>query len=718
MLRRLWILAVAPLKAHRGRPAALLALLLALAALALIEHTPLQMLQNAQFDRLQRLHPRDRSEMPALVIAIDEKSLAALGQWPWPRQTLARLVDTIGQGAPLAIGLDMIFPEPDRLGPESLHRLYPQLGKIPLINPDAALADALARTPSVLGMAATNGLPPGSRTKLRITPVLSQGDDDANITHHFSGALASLPLLEAAARGQALLNAQVDPALQDTERGVLRRVPLMARVAGLPVASLGPEMLRVALDAPAVEVHSARGHINLVGIGEYSLPTQADGDLILHFGSFQTDRYFSAVDVLEGRVPAETFQQRFVLLGFTGTGLQDRVVTPLGEKIPGVDIHAQVIESLLSGTALTRPNWLRGLEALLLLGLGLGLIAAVPRTRPTVAVKLGLVTALIVFGFGYLCFQLGRLLFDAASLVALLNPVFFILIGNTLVESDRQRRLAETALQASREAAARVAGELDAAHRIQMGLLPDPQTLFADETRFHLAAHLEAAREVGGDYFDCFMLDERHLCLAIGDVSGKGLPASLFMAMSKSVSGALLRQHPDNLSSAMTELDAALSRDNREMLFVTTFVAVLDVETGLMDYVCAGHDAPWLLHQGKVARIPVDKISGPPLCACEGFPYDRGQIRLEPGDLLVLTTDGVTEASDGQGWFGTERLETLLQENSQADNPSHLAEQIRLAVRQFEAGAAPADDLTLLVLQWLGPAAASTAAPATTINEY
>lgn len=705
MLYRLWTLAVAPLRAHRGRPAALLALIAGCLALALIEHTPLPLLQNAQFDRMQRLSPRDRSEMPALVVAIDEKSLAALGQWPWPRQTLARLVETIGAGDPLAIGLDMIFPEPDRLGETSLKRLYPQLGKIPLADPDANLAAALATTPSVLGVAATNGLPPGSRTQLKVTPVISRGDRDDSPPDHFAGALASLPMLEAAARGQALLNAQADPALLDPERGVLRRVPLMARVAGLPMASLGPEMLRVALDAPAVEAETRNGRIIRVGVEDYTLPTQADGNLILHFGPFQTDRYLSAVDVLEGRVPPETFQQRFVLFGFTATGLQDRVVTPLGEKIPGVDVHAQVLESFLSGDALTRPLWLRFAEGALLLLLGFGLIAAVPRLRPTLAVKLGLCFAVLLFLTGYAAFHLGRLLFDSASLVALLNPVFFILIGNTLVEADQQRRLAEQALQASRESAARVAGELDAAHRIQMGLLPDPNRLFADEHRFTVATHLEPAREVGGDYFDCFMLDPAHLCIAIGDVSGKGLPASLFMAVSKSVASALLRHNPDDLARAVGEVDTALSRDNPEMLFVTSFIAVVNVETGLMDYVCAGHDAPWLLRGQTVQQIRVDQIGGPPLCACAGYPYGHEQLFLEPGDRLLLTTDGVMEAYDGHNWFGNERLEQLLRENTSDTTPAALVEKIRHTVRNFEAGAPPADDLTLLCLEWRGPQA-------------
>jgi serine phosphatase RsbU (regulator of sigma subunit) len=661
------------------------------------------LLQNAQFDFMQRVFPRDRHEAPALVVAIDEKSLAALGQWPWPRQTLAELVEKIGAAEPLAIGLDMIFPEADRLAPLRLAQLYPGLDTRSLPDPDMRLASALAATPSVLGLAATRNASAPS-PELRVAPVLSQKGDVRQAAAYFNGVLKNLPTLEAAARGQAILNAPADPAFLNSEQGVLRRVPLIAAIGDLPVASIAPEMLRVALDAPAVRVEMREGRIAQVGVGDYSLPTLDNGELFLHFAPFQADRYVSAIDVLEGRVPPENFRQRFVLLGFTGVGLQDQALTPLGEKVPGVEVHLQTLESFLGGAALVRPPWLRALENALLVICGLFLVAIMPRLRASRAIKLGVALSLAGVLSAYIAFALARFLFDAIHLVILLSPVFLVLLGNILIASERQQRLDAAALQASREAAARAAWELDAARRIQMGLLPDPGRLFVHETRFQVAACLEPAREVGGDYFDCFMLDAHRLCLVVGDVSGKGLPASLFMAVSKSLSGALLRQYPDHLATALTQMDAALARDNRESLFVTTFVGVLDVDNGTLDYVCAGHDAPWLAHGDQVAPVSVAFVSGPPLGACEAFPYQQGQTRLSPGDKLVLITDGMTEATNGKEWFGRVRLENLLRTANPGANAAGLVETLRQAVRDFEAGAAPADDLTLLVLEWKAPA--------------
>jgi serine phosphatase RsbU (regulator of sigma subunit)/CHASE2 domain-containing sensor protein len=709
MGRWLWTRVLLPCLAHRGRLLAFLALLGVCLLHPFLEGQPFVLLQNIQFDTMQRLSPRVRDEMPALVVAIDEKSLAALGQWPWPRQTLAALLEKIGAGEPHAIGVDIIFPEADRLGPQSLTRLYPQLKSARLPDPDARLATALAATPSVLGLAASQHPAATPVGELHVAPVISRGGDVREAASHFSGALRNLPLLEAAARSQALLNSQADPGFLDSEQGVLRRIPLIATVGDLPVASLGPEMLRLALGAPAVEAQLHNGRIRQVGVDTYQLPTLENGELFLHFGAFRADRYLSAVDVLQGRVGAENFHQRFVLLGFAGLGLQDQVLTPLGEKVPGVEIHAQVLESLWSGAALTRPHWLRALERGLLAGLGLLLIVFMPRLNSMRAITLGLVLPVLVFALAYAAFATLRLLVDAINLLILLAPVFFILQGHILIQAEHQRRRAEGALADSRKNAVRIAGELEAARRIQMGLLPDPASRFAGETRFQVAACLEPAREVGGDYFDCFMLDEARLCLVVGDVSGKGLPASLFMAVAKSLGGMVLRQHPDDLAAALVQLDGALARNNQESMFVTTFVGVFNVESGVLDYVCAGHDAPWRLRrnaageEGQVERIAVANISGPPLGTYAGFPYQRGSAKLSPGDSLLLTTDGVTEASNGEEWFGSVRLESWLKHVNPAADAREWVEALRQEVRNFEVGYPPMDDLTLLALQWRGP---------------
>jgi serine phosphatase RsbU (regulator of sigma subunit) len=275
-----------------------------------------------------------------------------------------------------------------------------------------------------------------------------------------------------------------------------------------------------------------------------------------------------------------------------------------------------------------------------------------------------------------------------------------MLLANTLVAADSRRRSAELELQRSREAAARIDGELGAARRIQMGLLPDPATIFGNEQRFSIAALLEPAQAVGGDYYDCFMLDAQRLCVAVGDVSGKGVPASLFMAISKTLTGALMRRQTD-LGLAIRELECELSRENAESLFVTAFIAVLDLATGKLEYVCAGHDAPILLRDGKPSRLDTEATGGPPLCAFGDYPYLAGHLQLLPGDQICLFTDGVTEAGNGCEMFGLARLQSAIEISGHAELQIAM-NSLRDAVRRFEAGQPPADDLTLLLIQWHG----------------
>lgn len=703
-MKRLTSLGLTLLRAGRGL--ALPGLLLIGAALTLqhSDSTPLSSLRQAQFDRYQRQMPRPRESEPVIVVGIDSQSLAEYGQWPWSRDLIARLCSKILAGQPLALGIDIIFAEPDRYSPgvlgEQLKGLSRQtLAALP--EPDALLARTLASGPTVLAMAGVGNPLPGARQPAKSLPMPAGTPTDWPGISRFSAAVVSRGELEQAAAGEGLINASPDGLHSSTERGVLRRVPTVARINGQTFLSLPLEMLRQALgEAGTVTPEIGKHGMQALRIGDYRLPTQANGELLVHYGQASSNYFLSAADVLSGAHPAEIFQSRFVILGLNSPGLQDRIITPLGEVVPGVDIHAQVIESMLSGAALKRPWWMPTLElGALLLG-GLLLIIGIPRLQPRFAVLSFGSLALLLIGAGYLAFHSGQWLFDGPSLVLLLSPVFIVLLGNTLIEADARRRQAEFALQLSREAAARTAGQLDAARRIQMGLLPDPQRLFAGENRFSVAALLEPALAVGGDYYDCFMLDTNRLCLTVGDVSGKGIPASLFMAIAKTLSGTLTRREAD-LARAVCEVEQELNRENGEFLFVTAFIGIFDAMSGELEFVCAGHDAPLLLRNGEVSKIDTASHSGPPLCATEGYAFVSDRIRLQAGDQLCLFTDGVTEASNGHSLFGAERLQATLQANA-GRSPAEITGALRDAVRSFESGHPAADDLTLLVLHYNG----------------
>lgn len=235
-----------------------------------------------------------------------------------------------------------------------------------------------------------------------------------------------------------------------------------------------------------------------------------------------------------------------------------------------------------------------------------------------------------------------------------------------------------------------------------MGLLPDPRALFAGERRFDLEATLSPARTVGGDFYDCFMVDEHRLFFVVADVSGKGLPASLFMALSKSLLKSIaLRQGDADPGAMLTLANAEIGRDNPESLFVTAYAGVLDTRTGGLAFSNAGHEPAVSLHAGSSPEV-LEHAGGPPLCVIEGFQYPTAYHQLSPGETLCVVTDGVTEAMNPRGeLYGSRRVRLLFAAAGNA-SPQKLVDALAADVRRFADGAEQADDVTLLGVRWNG----------------
>lgn len=689
------------LQAGSGRPMAAL-LLAGLALLAQFpDKTPFRSARLELFDRYQSVFPRERASAPVVIVDIDEKSLKEVGQWPWPRERTAALLRRIGELKPLAIGVDIYMPEPDQTSPTALAARLPSreaeakrvLARLP--DNDRVLAEAIRATPTVLGAAGFEMETLTTSRGLRAVPVQANGGDAMAHVRRYPFVLASLPELQAAASGQGLLSV-------DLQGAVVRQIPLVLGVGDALLPSLAIEMLRVATGSPAAEVDVGPLGVSTVRVADLAVSTQTDASVWLHFGKADPARYVSAAAVLAGQVPAEAIENKLVLLGLSGFGLVDNRLTALGEQVPGVEIQAQLLESLFDGDLLLRPRWMLWLETLLLVTGGALLIWAVPALKPRFATALATVLYVALFGTGFALFKFSGLLLDAAGAFASLNIVLGSLLSSAFVEADRQRRAAEGALHREREAAAAVAGELAAARRIQLGSLPDPATAFPGEQRFAIAALLEPARDVGGDLYDFFMLDERRLFFVVGDVSGKGVPASLFMAVTKALSKSVALRGAAGAGAILSATNTEIARENPELLFVTAVAGVLDVETGALELSIAGHDAPRILRAGGRLEL-ADGEGGPPLAMLEGFEYPALQLQLQPGDRLCLVTDGVTEAMNAaQQPYGAARLDACLAGSGAQADATALLGAVREDVRRFVAGAEPSDDLTLLTLLWRG----------------
>ncbi|MBI3528982.1 MAG: CHASE2 domain-containing protein [Betaproteobacteria bacterium] len=686
-----------------GRPlgAAILVLLL---ALSLFPSLPaISELRMALFDGYQKVAPRKRASAPAVIVAIDEKSLQELGQWPWPRTTMAELIEAIAENEPAAIGVDVLMPELDRMSPASIAglvekldaKLARRLAQLP--SNDSVLANTLRRHPVALGIAGVEQKGSASAGN-RTAPFRIRGTDPTPHLRHFAGTLRSLEQLDAAAPGHGLLS--VDPS-----GGVVRRVPLVVSVDGVLTPALSMEVLRIATQTPAFVVVGEPDRAKGIGIGDVFIPTNSDGTVWVHFGPHDEDRFVSATDVLHGRVDAEQMRGKIALIGATGLGLLDYQTTPIGQRLPGIEVHAQILEGVFEDSLLLRPEFLMHLERAVLLASGLILILAVPAvgSRTAASIYAVLIAGLLAAGFALYYWQ--QLLVDVAWPAAACTLLFGVMLTGTLTEADRQRRALRQALDAEREAAARAAGELEAAQRIQMGMLPPPSANFYGDPRFTLQALIEPAKSVGGDLYDFFKLDGDRLFFMVGDVAGKGLPASIFMAVSKALykSAALRMEQAADIGEVMRAANAEIARDNPEMLFVTVFAGILDLKNGELNWCNAGHDSPFCLRPGQKIPTRLEGDAGPPLCVIEGYAYRPERYRLLLGEALCLFTDGVTEAMNADDeLYGRRRLFSVLKSSAGATDALQLVNAIRDDVRAFVLATERSDDLTILVLRWNG----------------
>jgi serine phosphatase RsbU (regulator of sigma subunit) len=367
--------------------------------------------------------------------------------------------------------------------------------------------------------------------------------------------------------------------------------------------------------------------------------------------------------------------------------------------MPGVEAHAQLLENMHLRTFLRRPAHAELLEALALLVVGTVVIVAIPAWRVAAVALVALVGVAAVVTLSWLAFDTRRLLLDAATPLVAFAAAFAMLLGLQVAETTRHRKALQNVLQREREAAARVAGELEAARRIQLDSLPRADAV-ADR-RLEIAASMEPALEVGGDLYDFYRLDGDRLFFMVGDVAGKGLSASIFMAVSKALcKSTMLRGRDADLGELLMQANAEISRDNPAAYFVTAFVGVLDLESGLLEYCNAGQENPWLVHadDGRVVRLT--EGGGPPLCVVDDFVYEKARAQLAPGDLLCIVSDGVTEAVDRRGaLYGTARVEHVIAPLRSADA---MVATLRRDVLGFAAGLEPADDMTVLALRWRG----------------
>ena len=382
--------------------------------------------RNLVFDRFQQMHPRSwNPDLPIRVVDIDEESIGKIGQWPWPRAQLARLIARLQERGAAVIAFDIVLSEPDRTNlstilagvepPELRAELERKLESQP--TSDAIFADALAKQPVVLGAIATNArdaseLPP----KFGIAWAGGQGDD---VLVRFNGLVPPLPIFTAPSAGVGALNW-----LPETDQ-IIRSVPLMLRAGSTTLPALALEALRVVQNASTYVVRTSRASgetsfsdgigIATIRVGDLQIPTGPRADIRIHFSQHQPQRFIPAWKILtEDSTEARDLDGFIIFVGASAEGLLDQRATPIDRLVPGVEVHAQLAESLLEGALLSRPDWVSGAEIVTAILLCALLFVLVKFLHPLLAAAAALLIVGGLITASWLLFRNHALLVDPA----------------------------------------------------------------------------------------------------------------------------------------------------------------------------------------------------------------------------------------------------------------------------------------------------------------
>ncbi len=421
---------------------ACLVLLIGFAAWRVLDPAPIEELRVRTFDAFQRIDPRVKTMRPVTIVDIDEKSLAdpRLGQWPWPRTRIADIITNLTRLGAVVIAFDVVFSEPDRLNPDIAADTFRDLDEATreklraLPSNDRILADAVRQSRVVLGESGGPTVHAELNKNLPVTGLAMRGEDPQRFMYQFPGLLRNVQVLEDAAAGRGLFT------IRPERDGIVRRVPMIMVAQGVIMPSLTFEMLRVASGSGTILIKTNKAGIEGLAVQGFQIPTDANGQLWVHYARRDPSLYVSAVDVLDGRVPPDRISGKLVLIGTSATGLNDIKTTPVSPAMPGVEIHAQVLESALTGAVVAQPNYGIALEFFGALLLGLLVIVFAPNFGPVTLVAVGALFATAFIGTSWFFYTQHRLLVDSTYPLLSTMSIYLTLIFSSFVREQKQRR--------------------------------------------------------------------------------------------------------------------------------------------------------------------------------------------------------------------------------------------------------------------------------------
>ena len=657
-------------------------LLILLIALKILNPSFIKSISFISFDLYQKVFPLQKQDSEVIIIDIDEESLGKFGQFPWSRSVFAKIIDQVKVTEPKAIGFDVFFTEKDKQSPEEVIKSYnlipTDVAKFQNIKGhDEVFREALEKSKSVIAVLGSNVSSHGTYDRSAKAKFLSKGGDPKQFTYSFPYSIGSLEQLEKSAKGLGSIS------FLDQTDGIIRSLPLIVRFNEKLYPTMGLEMVRVGGNQKNLYVELNEVGITRISSRPHRISSDPNGIIWIRYKKSQKNQYISASSVFDGKFDNKLFKDKYVLIGASAQGLFDLVKTPLGVTIPGVEVHANVIENILDQSYLIRNPNTYVFELLFSIIVACVTFFFSQRIKPkfSLSIFFGSFILVVVIGFGIFLFR--------SELIDISYPIFMLTV--TFLTGLYFRFVEENKIAlANLQKEAKLLKERELAGEVQKSLFPDISRF----ENFIYATNVPA-RDVSGDYFDVVNVNKTEYFFTLADVSGKGIKAGMYMAKASSIFRTL-----SNLSYPLEKVVFGVNNElvaaKFKGMFVTAVFGKFNIDTGDVTFVNAGHESIMVFDRNK--KFDFIKSELPPIGIVKYFTETMVKsktINLKDKTFVVYT-DGVTEGylKNGEelGADGVQRIVNGLDSITPKNIVDSIAKELNWGAEKLR------DDITCLAL--------------------
>ena len=592
----------------------------------------IQKISNINYDFYQKIFNRGVVEN-ITIIDIDEKSIAKIGQFPWRRDVYSKILENLNQYSPSAIAFDIIFSEKDKQNPQDLllqlQKENDQLENIKVINTNKIFINSIKNSKAILpiiGEPSDNFIKNNSKPKLRI---ITKGNDPKNFIYSYKNKITSLEEINNVASGIGSIS------LIPNIDGILRKVPILYNIDDLIWPSLALEAIRISTNQNNLLIQSNDAGIELIKTRKNIIPSNQNGTINIKYKRFNKENYIPAIDIVENNFDKKKIENRIILIGSSAQALFDFVKIPNGKIIPGVEIHAHIIDNILNNESIKKNFSTQTLENIIFLLLLISLLFVPMKIKPKFSIIffIGLIMTinLLSIAIYQFNFYFDSLYASIAGTLMFMVSLYFRYLEENLVAIDNEKK--QFALKKERE----IAGE------VQRKLFPNNKKIEA-----YIYAKNTPAKDVSGDYYDYYQTNDNEIYFILGDVTGKGIKAGILMANAASVFRSLAKMN-SSVSKTALYINNQVKDSSYQSMFITAILGKINLEKKEMEFINMGHEPMMVLDQNFNFEYVNSTLPPMGLMPIKDESFFKTTIMNINDKTILIYTDGVTEGYINEG---------------------------------------------------------------------